>query len=117
MANIFRIVLTFFSFIMIMAGVSCAADNTTAVKQEYAQVIFQDADTEETLMSMNVVKGDVASVITEDSLETALDQLGFPIDDYTKAKIVMQLTDMIGVPIEDDVYLTIEGLNPNSDIK
>jgi hypothetical protein len=117
MQSSIRVICILLTSLLMMSAVSCSADNTIMGKQDYVQVLFQDADTEETLMSMSVVKGDAKSVITEDDVNVALEQLPFSVDNDTKNRIVMQLTDMIGVPIEDDVCFTIEGLNPNSNIK
>lgn len=77
-------------------------------------VTFIDSDESADLMKMFVRKSDKSSIITPGFFVAAFERLVSPLDDDTKTAMLMQFEDVIGVSLNGDVELYVEGLDNNN---
>ena len=90
------------------ANISFGKDNSLVC------VTFIDSDESADLMKMFVRKSDKLSIITPGFFVAAFERLVSPLDDDTKTAMLMQFEDVIGVSLNGDVELYVEGLDNNN---
>ena len=77
-------------------------------------VTFIDSDESADLMKMFVRKSDKSSIITPKFFVAAFEHLVRPLDGDTKTAMLMQFEDVIGVSLNGDVDLLVEGLDTDN---